>query len=83
MGTASDPFFLPRARGKAQMQRLLGTKFELCLPDGLAIASINRHGAFFGDRFDIRLADGSSAHSAVWHLDSTAGLHTSSPIYED
>ena len=61
---ANDPFFLPRARGKAQMQRLLGTKIELCLPDGLAIASINRHGAFFGDRFKIHLADGSSAHSA-------------------
>jgi hypothetical protein len=61
---ANDPFFLPRARGKAQMQRLLGTKIELCLPDGLAIASINRHGAFFGDRFEIRLADGNSAHSA-------------------
>lgn len=61
---ANDPFFLPRARGKAQMQRLLGTKIELCLPDGLAIASINRHGSFFGDRFDIRLSDGSPAHSA-------------------
>jgi hypothetical protein len=62
--TANDPFFLPVARGKAQMQRLLGTKIELCLPDGLAIASINRHGPFFGDRFAIRLADGSVAHSA-------------------
>ena len=61
---ANDPFFLPRARGKAQMQRLLGTKIELCLPDGLAIASINRHGKFFGDRFGIRLADESPASSA-------------------
>jgi hypothetical protein len=61
---ASDPFFLPRARGKAQMQRLLGTKIEWCLPDGLAIASINRHGAFFGERFSIRTADGATAHSA-------------------
>lgn len=61
---ASDPFFLPRARGKAQMQRLLGTKIEWCLPDGLAIASINRHGAFFGERFSIRTADGALAHSA-------------------
>ena len=61
---ANDPFFLPRARGKAQMQRLLGTKIELCLPDGLAVASINRHGAFFGDRFHIRTAHGEAAHSA-------------------
>lgn len=61
---ASDPFFLPRARGKAQMQRLLGTKIELCLPDGLAIASTNRHGTFFGERFRIRTSDGQPAHSA-------------------
>lgn len=61
---ANDPFFLPRARGQAQMQRLLGTKIEWCLPDGLAIASINRHGAFFGERFQIRTTDGALAHSA-------------------
>jgi hypothetical protein len=61
---ANDPFFLPRARGKAQMQRLLGTKIEWCLPDGLAIASINRHGAFFGERFHIRTTEGAAAHSA-------------------
>jgi len=60
---ATDPFFLPRACGKAQMQRLLGTKIELCLPDGLAIASINRHGTFFGERFHIRTADDQPAHS--------------------
>jgi hypothetical protein len=60
---ASDPFFLPMGRGKAHMQRLLGTKLELCLPDGLAIASINRHGSFFGERFRIRTADGALAHS--------------------
>ena len=62
--TATDPFFLPRARGKAHLQRLLGTKLELCLPDGLAIASINRHGHFFGDRFEISTAGGARASSA-------------------
>jgi hypothetical protein len=64
--TASDPFFLPRpeARGKAAMQMLLGTKSELCLPDGLAIASINRHRTFFGERFQISLPDRTPAHSA-------------------
>jgi seryl-tRNA synthetase len=61
---ANDPFFLPRAQGKAHMQRLLGTKIELCLPDGLAVASINRHCAFFGERFDIFTTDGAHAHSA-------------------
>src|SRR5262249_39696562 len=43
---ANDPFFLPQANGKAHMQRLLGTKIELCLRDGLAVASINRHRTF-------------------------------------
>ncbi len=61
---ASDPFFLPRAGGKAHMQRLLGTKIELCLPDGLAVASINRHRAFFAERFDIFTSDSRHAHSA-------------------
>jgi hypothetical protein len=61
---ANDPFFLPRAQGKAHMQRLLGTKIEFCLPDGLAVASINRHHTFFGERFHIRTADGAPAHSA-------------------
>ena len=64
--TAEDPFFLPRARGKAFLQRLLATKREYCLHDSenLAIASVNRHGAFFGERFRILSADHSPAHSA-------------------
>ena len=61
---ANDPFFLPRSHGKAHMQRLLGTKIELCLPDGLAVASINRHRAFFGERFGIFTTGGAHAHSA-------------------
>lgn len=61
---ASDPFFLPRARGQAHMQRLRQTKLEWCLPDGLAVASINRHGSFFGERFHITSPDGRLAHSA-------------------
>lgn len=64
---ASDPFFLPQAqaRGKAALQKLLGAKQEYCLPDGLALGSINRHRAFFGERFRIRMAgSGEAAHSA-------------------
>ena len=56
---AEDPFFLPAAEGKAMVQRLLGLKEEYRAggPDGLALASVNRHGTIFGDRFSIRLAD--------------------------
>jgi len=72
---ANDPFFLPRARGKAHLQRLRGLKWELCLPDGLAIASINRHGPFFGERFDIRDAAGGPIHTAciAFGIDRWAG----------
>jgi hypothetical protein len=77
---ANDPFFLPRAHGKAHMQRLLGTKIELCLPDGLAVASINRHRTFFGERFQILTSDRSPAHSAciAFGLDRWAA-HASTP----
>ena len=78
---ASDPFFLPRARGKAHVQRLLGTKIEYCLPDGLAVASINRHGAFFGERFAIYDGSARPAHSAciAFGLDRWAA-HASAKI---
>jgi hypothetical protein len=63
---AEDPFFLPRAVGKAMMQRLLKVKLEYQLPaaGGLALASVNRHGSFFGDRFEISTASGGTAHTA-------------------
>ncbi len=64
--TAEDPFFLPTAQGKAFIQRLQETKKEYVVrqPAPLAVASINRHGAFFGDRFHIRLAGGEPAQTA-------------------
>jgi hypothetical protein len=61
---AADPFFLPTAKGKALMQRLLKTKQEYCLSDGLAIASINRHRDYFANRFSIRTVTGLPVHSA-------------------
>jgi hypothetical protein len=78
---ANDPFFLPSAQGKAHLQRLLGTKIELCLRDGLAIASINRHRAFFGERFDIFTGDDAPAHSAcvAFGLDRWAAHATRQP----
>lgn len=60
---AEDPFFLPAAAGKALMQRVLGVKEEYRCRD-LALASINRHGTFFGERFSIRGDDGSPIHTA-------------------
>ena len=65
--SAADPFFLPSGEGKALMQRILGVKEEYRSggADGLALASVNRHGTFFGERFDIRHgADGEVVHTA-------------------
>jgi seryl-tRNA synthetase len=63
--TAEDPFFLPAAAGKALMQRLLKVKLEYQWPraGGVALASVNRHGTFFGERFHIA-ADGEPVHTA-------------------
>jgi hypothetical protein len=74
---ASDPFFLPTAQGKAFVQRLQETKQEFVVrnPEPLAIASINRHGTFFGERFHIGLSEGGAAHTAciAFGLDRWAG----------
>ena len=68
VAAAEDPFFAPTARGRALLQRLKGLKEELRLSigdgDTVAAASFNLHERFFGEAFDIRLADGSPAHSA-------------------
>ena len=76
--TAEDPFFLPTAKGKALMQRLMETKKELVCdgPEPLAIASINRHGTFFGERFAIRQPDKTPVHTAcvAFGLDRWAAL---------
>jgi hypothetical protein len=64
---ATDPFFAPTARGRRLLQQLKGLKQELLLPVGdehVAAASFNQHEQFFGDAFDIRLADGGAAASA-------------------
>ncbi len=62
---AADPFFLPAAAGKAMMQRLLGVKLEYQLrsPASLALASVNRHGSFFGQRFAISDPTGDPVHT--------------------
>ena len=64
---ATDPFFRPTARGRELLQRVKGLKQELRLPVGgetTAAASFNLHEGFFGEAFDIRLADGAPAASA-------------------
>jgi hypothetical protein len=82
--TAEDPFFLPTAKGKAVMQRLMETKKELVCdgPEPLAIASINRHGTFFGERFAIRRPGETPVHTAcvAFGLDRWAALQNSNTL---
>ncbi|HVB45621.1 MAG TPA: hypothetical protein VNF47_23345 [Streptosporangiaceae bacterium] len=66
--TASDPFFTSAAGARTDYQNRFAVKHELCgrmAPDGasLAVASLNLHQQHFGIGFDIKLADGSPAHS--------------------
>jgi hypothetical protein len=59
---SSDPFFDP-AGARGVMAQLFPVKEEVVFGDDLAIASLNHHRNFFGERCDIRVADGSHAHS--------------------
>jgi seryl-tRNA synthetase len=59
---AQDPFFDPNG-GRSIMQKLFPVKEEFLFGGQLAIASVNFHRNFFGERCDIRLDDGSHAFS--------------------
>lgn len=67
VASATDPFYAPTARGRMLLQQVKGLKTELLieLGDGrtVAAASFNDHERFFGERFDIRLANGEPASS--------------------
>ncbi len=59
---ATDPFFAGDQSGSAVIQRMTGAKSEWRTRAGSAVASANRHGEAYGERFDIRAGD-STAHS--------------------
>jgi seryl-tRNA synthetase len=59
---ASDPFFEP-AGARARMQRLFPVKEEFVFGDSMAVSSVNFHRNFFGERWNIRTADGQHAFS--------------------
>lgn len=83
---ATDAFFLPSSRGARLMQQLKGSKREFVSPLGgheIALASINRHEAFFAGAFRISVASGAPAHSfcAAFGVErlTAAGLLTWGP----
>ncbi|WP_042433049.1 hypothetical protein [Streptacidiphilus anmyonensis] len=59
---AGDPFF-QRDDGRALMQKLSPVKYEFQYGD-LAIASVNTHRNFFGERCGIRLESGEHAYTS-------------------
>ncbi|KPH98964.1 tRNA synthetase class II (G H P and S) [Actinobacteria bacterium OV450] len=70
---ATDPFF--DANGsRAVMQRLFPTKEEFVADGGLAIASVNYHRNFFGERAGITLA-GAEAHTSCVAFGMERWLH--------
>ncbi|MFI6419674.1 hypothetical protein ACIBG6_20055 [Streptomyces sp. NPDC050842] len=61
---AGDPFFR-NDNGRALMQKLSPVKYEFQYGDGdLAIASVNTHRNFFGERCGIRLESGEHAYTS-------------------
>lgn len=88
---AEDPFFAPTGRSRKLLQRVKDLKQELRLPIGdgetVAAASFNLHERFFGEAFDIRLADGSPAFTACvafglerWLLASLVASKVVAPV---
>lgn len=66
--TANDPFFANESAMKSVFQNAHRLKYELLariphLGREIAVGSVNLHTDFFGKAFDIRMADGSVAHS--------------------
>ncbi|MFJ4960936.1 hypothetical protein ACIP6P_00450 [Streptomyces sp. NPDC088729] len=60
---ADDPFY-DNGGSRARLMALDPVKFEFSAPDGTAIASVNRHRNFFGERLGIRAGSHGPAHSS-------------------
>ncbi|MFF8381969.1 hypothetical protein ACF07V_38420 [Streptomyces sp. NPDC015661] len=60
---ADDPFY-DKGGSRARLMALDPVKHEFSAPDGTAIASVNRHRNFFGERLDIRAGSAGPAYSA-------------------
>ncbi|WP_369382570.1 aminoacyl--tRNA ligase-related protein [Streptomyces sp. cg36] len=61
--TADDPFY-DKGGSRARLMALDPVKHEFSAPDGTAIASVNRHRNFFGERLGIRAGSHGPVHSA-------------------
>jgi seryl-tRNA synthetase len=71
---ASDPFYQPGS-SRALMQKLFPQKEEMVYGRSLAIASLNFHRNFFGERCAIRTADGQPAFTGCVAFGIERWLH--------
>ncbi|MEU5371379.1 hypothetical protein ABZ362_20770 [Streptomyces sp. NPDC005951] len=60
---ADDPFY-DNGGSRARLMALDPVKYEYSAPDGTAIASVNRHRNFFGERLSIRAGSHGPAYSS-------------------
>ena len=74
VAAGSDPFYQPQG-GRAVLQQLFPQKEELLYDETLAIASLNFHRNFFGERCRIRAADGQPAFSGCVAFGVERWLH--------
>lgn len=72
--TATDPFYQQQS-SRALMQSLFPVKEEFVYAGSVAIASVNYHRNFFGERCNIRLANGTAAHSGCVAFGIERWLH--------
>ncbi|WP_328451085.1 hypothetical protein OG780_23135 [Streptomyces sp. NBC_00386] len=78
---ATDPFYLGDG-SRALLNQLDPVKFEFVSDDGTAIASVNRHRNFFGERLGIRFAD-ESAYSGCLAFGVERWVHALLQVHGD
>ncbi|MFG2847121.1 hypothetical protein ACGF12_28685 [Kitasatospora sp. NPDC048296] len=77
---ATDPFFDPDG-SRAVMQRLFPVKREFLSADGTAVASVNYHRNFFGERADLRIGE-EVAHTSCVAFGLERWLHALGQRFE-
>jgi seryl-tRNA synthetase len=74
VAAGNDPFYQPQS-SRALLQQLFPQKEELLYGGSLAIASLNFHRNFFGERCQIRTADGAPAFTGCVAFGVERWLH--------
>lgn len=79
---ASDPFF-DQDGHRAKMQRLFPVKEEFVFGETVAIASLNYHRNFFGEKFQIKTSSGEVAHSGCVGMGLERWIHALLECYKE